>query len=120
MKNASFFGGSARASAPLWLWAAHFAFCYAAVAIGCDAGWQQVRWAGLSALQWALASASAVAIAAAALLLLAACRAARHRDRDRGHGGLAARVGMLVAVLSLVGIVWTTAPLLWLPACHLT
>lgn len=115
-RSASFFGGSWRASAPLWVWAAHFAFCYVAVAIGCDAGWQQLRWAGVSALQWAMASASVVAIAVATLSLLAACRAAR----DSAGNGMAVRVGLLVATLSLLGIAWTTVPVLLLPACHLT
>jgi hypothetical protein len=114
MKRASFFGGSMRASAPLWIWAAHFAFCYVAVAIGCDAGWHRVDWAGLSALRWTLASGSVVAIAAAVLLLVAA----RRHARGAGHAGLAARVGLLVAALSLLGIAWTSLPALLLPACR--
>jgi hypothetical protein len=116
MKRTSFFGGALRASAPLWVWAAHFGGCYVAVAIGCDAGWHGARWAGLSALQWGLVSASVIALAVAACLLLAACRAARRTD----HEGLALRVGVLGAALSLVGIAWTTTPVLWLPTCHLT
>ena len=108
MKRASFFGGSMRASAPLWIWAAHFAFCYVAVAIGCDAG------RDLAALRWTLVSGSVVAIAAAALLSLSAWRNAR----QAAHRGLAVRVGLLIAALSLLGIAWTALPVLLLPACR--
>lgn len=116
MRRAPFFGESMRTSAPLWLWAAHFAFCYVVVAIGCDAGWHRIEWAGRSTLQWTLATASVAAIAAGAALLLAGWRHAR----DDAHRGLAARVRVLVAALSLTGIAWTAAPAVLLPACRFT
>ena len=108
MKPASFFGGSLRASAPLWVWAAHFAFCYVAVAIGCDAGWD------VSTLRLTLAAGSGVAIAAAALSTVSVWRNARRA----AHRGLAARVGLLAATLALPGIAWTALPVLLLPACR--
>ena len=108
MKRSPFFAGSMRAAAPLWTWALHFAFCYVAVAVGCDAG------GDLAALRWTLVAGSVVAIAAAALLTLSAWRNAR----QAAHRGLAVRVGLLAAALSLLGVAWTALPVLLLPACR--
>lgn len=109
MSHTSFFGGSLHVSGPLWVWAVHFAFCYVAVAFGCEAGWD-----GTFLLRGVLAAGSLVALVAASALLLAACR------RARASAAFAARVGLPVAALSLLGIAWTSAPVLVLPACHLT
>jgi hypothetical protein len=109
-----FFAGVRSGTAPLLLWALHFAYCYAGVAIGCVAGWQRGAVAGWSPLHWLLGLGSAAALAAAAVLLASAWRDAAVRD-----GGLLVRVRVVAAALALVGIGWTSAPVLVLPLCHL-
>jgi hypothetical protein len=108
-----FFAGSLRASLPLWLWAAHFAFCYVGVAVGCHAGGHEQALAGLSLLRWMLLLASVLALVLGAFLLHRAWRQAG-RGAD---GGLRARVQCVAAGLALVGIAWTTVPALSLPTC---
>ncbi len=110
-----FFTLAWRSSAPLWLWAAHFAFCYAAVAVGCHAGWHETMRAGVSALGWMLGTASVLALVLAALSLGLACR----RAATAHDGGFASRVHALSACLAMTGIAWTSIPLLALPACRI-
>ena len=116
MKRAApFFPAAARASLPLWLWALHFAFCYVAVAVGCRAGWQHPGAAGLSPLQGLLGWGSAAALGGAVVLLVHAWR-----HRATAPGALLARVRSVVAALALIGIAWTSIPLLLLPTCRIT
>lgn len=112
--RAPFFRASMRASLPLVWWALHFAFCYAGLAIGCKAGWNRGESLLGSPLQTALLAGCAVAVAGATALLLHAWRRSR-----AGDGGLLARVHLAAAVMALVGIVWTSVPLLLLPLCRL-
>lgn len=105
-----FFRASLGASLPLWLWAAHFVLCYVGVLLGCHAGWDLRPLLGTSLLRATLLIVSACACAAALLLL-----ALTWRGRCRG---LVARVRWLGGLIALAGIVWTSAPLLWLPLCR--
>jgi len=93
------------------LWAAHFAFCYVATAVGCAA---IARGNALTAssLQLMLVVGTAGALAAAAVLLVRACRA-----DARDPTALLAKVRLSAAVLALVGIIWTGVPLAFLPPC---
>jgi hypothetical protein len=116
-RTGAFVFDTLRASLPLWLWAVHFALCYAGVAVGCRLGWNETVFAGASLLRWTLALASLLALALAAWLLWrAAPRRPAQRHTTASGNGLAARVRRLSACLALVGIAWTTLPVLALPA----
>jgi len=110
-----FFGRAWSGSAPLVLWAAHFALCYVALALGCTAilGGSMLMTPDL--LRLALAAATGIAVLAGLWLLLRAWRAA---GPGHGHGGLLGRVRLVVAGLSLVAMLWTGLPLALLPLCH--
>jgi hypothetical protein len=111
-RRAPLFATALRTALPMWLWAAHFAFSYVIVAIGCQAGWQQAGPGAWSRLELVLALGSTLAVGAALLLLVRACRGARLQP------GLSGLVHRLVAVLALLGIVWTTVPMGLLPLCR--
>lgn len=92
---------------PLLIWSAHFALCYALVAARCSPGGR-----GEGAMQAPLLiGASLLALGACAALLWHAARAwpieARLMDWARAGG----------ALLALVGIAWTSLPLLMLDGC---
>ncbi|HEY0858777.1 MAG TPA: hypothetical protein VGE16_17060 [Albitalea sp.] len=111
---APFFRASVRASLPLWWWALHFAFCYVGLAAGCTAGWDLGASLLGSPLRTTLVLGSAIAVAGAAALLLHAWRQSRTVD-----GALLARVRLAAAAMALIGIAWTSVPLLLLPLCRL-
>lgn len=98
--------GLGAGSAPLLLWAAHFAACYVAAAVGCMPAPAPER------VAFFIAAATLVALAAGGVLVVQACR---HVRRDAGD--LLPRLRLLVAVLSWVGIAWTGAPLALLAPC---
>lgn len=108
-----FFAGLWSGAAPFFLWAAHFAFCYLAVAIGCTAlhvpGGLAPSSGGLRTL---LLAATAAALVAGAVLLVRACRALRRR-----HDDLLPTARAVGAALALVGMVWTAWPVAVLPVC---
>jgi hypothetical protein len=96
-----FFAAARTASAPLLLWAGHFAFCYVAVAVGCTAALQG---GGITpqGVRWVLIGATALALGGGVGLLWGACRAGR-----RTQGDLLPVVRGAAALLALVGMVWT-------------
>jgi len=87
---------------PLVIWALHFFFAYAAVAVACDAGFAHV-----GAL---LLGATALAVVVLAALAFSAWRALR-------QDGLLAGVRLGAAVLALVGVSWAALPMPLLPPC---
>ena len=89
---------------PLAVWAAHFLFCYAAVALAC------LR--GLGGVRGVLLAASALA---AAVLAVMAWRAYAGLRRAPHSTRWAVRFG--AALLALLALGWTTLPVPWLPAC---
>lgn len=93
------------AGAPLFVWAAHFAFCYGLVAVQCGAG------AGAP-------SRSVLAIATA--LALAACGSMLWTSRTGLYGGagLAGWARAAGAVLALAAIAWAGVPILLLDGCR--
>lgn len=106
----SFLRASLSAALPMGLWAAHFVLCYAGVLLGCHAGWDAPWLMGTSMLRAGLLITSAAAIAAAVVLLVRAWRGRRR--------GLVAGVRWIGSLIALAGIVWTSAPLLWLSTCR--
>ncbi len=116
MKRGSpFFRGSWFGTLPLFVWAGHFCLCYVAVALACDQGWGRQVWMGLSTLQWGLLILSAMAVGGLAWLTAMACR-----DAMQSTGATLAQVRLMASLLSLVATLWTAAPILWLPTCHIT
>lgn len=89
---------------PLAVWAAHFLFCYAAVAVACQRGLGSPR-----AVLLAASLLAAVVLAAMAWRAYRGLRAAPRSTR------CAVRFG--AAVLALVAVAWTTLPVPLLPAC---
>ncbi len=92
-------------TAPLLVWAAHFSFCYAYAAVGCAAGLQ-----GMAPLLWA----SVIAMAMVLALLLRSVLDVRRRRASRRLLD-AARIGS--AALALIGMGWTSVPMLLLAVC---
>jgi hypothetical protein len=111
-RRSPFFAGAWSATAPLWLWAGHFAFCYAATAAGCTAILQHGSLEPQH-LRLLLLAATGLALALGAWLLWRACRAAAG-----GQGGLLPQVRVAAAVLAWVAMAWAGVPLLLpLPLC---
>jgi hypothetical protein len=106
------FSAAARAaSAPLLLWAAHFAFCYVAVAVGCTA---VLQGGGITpqGVRWVLTGATALALGGGITLLWRACREGR-----RTRGDLLPVVRGATALLALVGMAWTGLAVGLVAAC---
>ena len=94
------------------VWAAHFFFLYLVEAFACAAhgvSTGAVRWVGISA--------TAVALGALALLALGSTRASSSPREGTVQDGSPAALARPRILLSMVAIVWTSAPLLLLPAC---
>jgi hypothetical protein len=103
------------ATAPLLVWAAHFFFSYAFVAAACVAGLDSATIAGMPILETGLLLASMLALGTAAALLW---RPLRRVCRRGGSDRLidTAKVGS--AMLALIGIAWTSLPMLMLKGCN--
>lgn len=108
-----FFAGVRAGTAPMALWALHFAFCYGAVAVGCTAILDGGAAVTPPQLRLLLAAGTAVAVAAGLRLLYVACR-----RLDPAHGDLLPKVRLVGAALALVALLWTGLPLALLPLCR--
>ena len=106
-----FFAGVWAASAPLLLWALHFAFSYVVVAAGCTA---ILRGAPITpaGLHVVLLAATVLALALGGWLLLRSWQAC-----IAGRGDLLPRVRCVCAAMAWIAILWTGLPLTLLPAC---
>ena len=111
LPRSPFFAGVRAASAPLLLWALHFALCYVAVAAGCTA---IAHGASLTpaALRLALVVAAVLALALGGWLVWRAWRACL-----AGDGDLLPKARFACALMAWIAIVWTGVPLALLPAC---
>lgn len=89
---------------PFVVWAAHFGFCYAAVAVACLRGLGGVRGVLLAA-----SALAAIVLAVMAWRAYAGLRRAPHSTR------WALRFG--AALLALLAVGWTALPVPLLPAC---
>jgi hypothetical protein len=103
---------SVSAASPLLLWAAHFFYCYVVVTVGCTTRGDAAALLAPPTLRWALLLGSALAAVAASWLVARSCMQVRS-----GEPGMALRVRLATGVLALIGIVWTTLPVLVLPLC---
>jgi hypothetical protein len=104
-----FFAGVWAGSAPLLVWAGHFAASYVAVAVVCM-GAVNAGTAEPPALRWGLAAITALAGITLAAMLWRACAPAP----DTPCLQLVRRV---CTALSLIGVAWTGVPIAMLPAC---
>ena len=110
--SSTFAGATWRGAMPLGIWALHFSACYVGIAVGCNAGWQRSTWLGVPSLQASLALLTLLALSAAGALVWQACRDAA------GSRALLPAVRALTALLTLVGIAWSSVPLWLLPLCR--
>lgn len=109
-----FLAGARQGVLPLLIWAAHFFLAYAFVAIGCRAGLDDVRVAGMPAIMLVLLGVSVLALGWLVGLVVAAVGG---RRRDGARHPTLVPVRLAAAVLALVGVLWTTVPMTWLPPC---
>lgn len=103
------------ATAPLLLWAAHFAFLYVFVAIACIAGVAASTVAGVPVLTAVLLLESAAAIAAAAVMLTRSARLLRRRGNAAGLFDVVRAGSALMAVFA---IAWVSLPVMFLRTCN--
>ncbi len=95
---------------PLLVWAAHFFSAYVLVATVCCTPFAQTQWFGVSALRALLLLLSALAASVIAMLIARGLRLPHGLLRSAGAGG---------GMLALIGVGWTTMPMLWaLPLCR--
>ena len=91
------------------VWALHFFGAYVLVATVCCTAFSQTQWFGISALRvglWGLSALAAIVIAA---LIVRSLRLPHSLLRSAGAGG---------GLLALLGVAWTTLPMVWaLPLC---
>ena len=108
-----FFAGVWAGVAPLLLWAAHFAFCYLAVAVGCVDVLGNSPFLSLLQLRLLLAAGSVLALGTGLWLLRLAWGAARAQPES-----LLAKVRLVGAGLALLAMGWESVPLALLPLCQ--
>ena len=109
-----FVSGARQGALPLLVWAAHFAFSYLFVALGCIAGLDALRWLGLSLITWVLVTVSAAVLAWLAWVVV---RSAHELRGAISHHDTMAGVRVAAATLAWLGVFWTTLPIVMLPAC---
>lgn len=105
MRQERFFSHVWRATAPLLVWAAHFALCYGLVAVECSPALARQPSTGL------LWIATALAIGACLFMLW------RVRDGLAVHARLLRLAQAGSALLALAAIAWSSVPLLLLAGC---
>lgn len=101
-----FFRQLLQGSAPLMVWALHFFAVYVLAEAGCGRAFEP-------ALRWALPMASVLALATIALMLLLR----RLRVGGRSGESVLRTASLGSGVLALIGVLWTSLPMLWLPPC---
>ncbi|HET6600055.1 MAG TPA: hypothetical protein VFG60_08835 [Burkholderiaceae bacterium] len=95
--------------APLLVWALHLFGAYAFVAISCCSAFAETQWFGVAAPRLVLLAASVLALAAIVALLLRGLREPESLLRTASTG---------TAALALIGVAWTTLPMLLMPMCR--
>jgi hypothetical protein len=101
---------------PLLVWAAHFAFAYLFVSLGCASGLGELRLVGgVSAMTCVLLL---VSVAALAWLAWAGALSARALLETPAPRDTLVEVRLGATLLAFVGVLWTTLPILMLPPCH--
>ncbi len=111
-----FLAKSLFALAGLLIWALHFGAIYAFQALACARGFAgEVAGAGIVTVF--VVAATVLALLAAAAVLVAGWRTAGANADLAEHDEFLRSLGLLVAGLSVVTIVWEALPVLMMPAC---
>lgn len=97
--------------APLLIWAGHFLFVYILTAVAC------ARYPSAGAVLPILWLASAAALLLTGLLGRSFYRRLRRNGAATSDRGLALRTGLMLSLVSLIAIAWTTLPTLFLHPC---
>lgn len=105
-----FSAGAWHSALPMFIWAAHFFVAYASAEVACALHLHRFKVLGMSASGLWLWFISAAAIA---LLILLTRRALRYRRAEAELGATQASVQIGAAVLSLVGVLWSAVPLVF-------
>ena len=107
-----FFPALLDASAPLILWALYLFGVYAYAAVACDTAFAYTFWSGYAAIKVVLLGVTALVVIVLLVILLRAARLLKNSQQ-----GLMtfARVG--IAILGLIGVVWTAVPMLLMTSC---
>lgn len=95
------------------IWAVHFVVIYSLAGIFCARPAWRREWMGIGILDWSVGIASVLAIAAIALIHPTMLRLRQHPTGE-SYGKW---IGVLLAMLSIVAILWETLPVFFLPEC---
>lgn len=116
--------GLTRMSLPLVVWALHFVVIYSLQGLACARGLWRMPVAGLEAMTWALWAVTVAAWLAIALLTVGAWQVWRRRAVADASGRAVddrreflAVLGLLVASIAAVGVLFTVVPVALLPTC---
>lgn len=100
----------------LLIWAAHFLFILLFTALVCARRLQDMDWLGVGIVTWGVGLAGCAAIAG--IVAVAGPTGRRFvRAEPAETPRFMAWMTLGCAALALVGVVWETLPLLWVPVC---
>jgi hypothetical protein len=111
-----FMGKSLYALAGLLIWAFHFGAIYAFQALACARGFAGREVAGAGIVTVFVVAATVVALLASAAVIATGWRTAGANQLAE-HDEFLRRLGLLVAGLAAIAIVWEALPVLVVPAC---
>ncbi|MDX1550588.1 MAG: hypothetical protein R3278_08605 [Lysobacter spongiicola] len=107
--------------APMVTWALHLVVVYSLAGIGCRQGWHLSVFGGLSTLTWVLLAVTVAALLPVAWLAANAWRDARSASAEQATAArrqrFMGRVSLVLAVLSIIAIIFTATPIFMLPSC---
>jgi hypothetical protein len=107
--------------APLVIWMTYFIVVYAAVSVGCIAGFANTHAFGINAITLVLALITALAalgIAAFGWVGLRGWRVSRGSDLKSERVRFAGAVTVLIALLALIATAWVGLPIVMLHPCQ--
>lgn len=95
------------------IWAGHFLFVYGFTGIVCARPPSQVEWMGVSITAWTVSIATLLSIAAIGAIQVKI----RNRALAAGDPSFVPVMACMLALLSVVAIVWETLPAFLVPPC---
>lgn len=96
------------------IWGTHFVLIYGLLSVGCAAGWQALRLAGLDLIRLLLLLLTVLAVPPLVWLVFGGLRPPNAAD----SAGFGRRAGAGLALLSLIAVVWEALPLAALAPCQ--
>jgi hypothetical protein len=112
-----FLAKSLYALAGLLIWALHFGAIYVFQALACARGFAGREVAGADVVTVFIVAATVIALLASAAAIAAGWRTAGANVELAEHDEFLRRLGLLVAGLSVVAIIWEALPVLMMPPC---